>query len=271
MTDLRKVFPGGVVALDGVSFTVERGEIFGYLGRNGAGKTTTVRILCGLTAATSGEAWVDGLEVEWHPRRLKAVIGVALQGGALDDLMTGREHLELGARLGRLPRAEWSARAGELLEMFGLEGAGERLVASYSGGMRRRLEVAMALVHRPRVLFLDEPTTGLDPQGRRSVRALIRELRGEGATVFLTTQNIDEADALCDRVGIVHQGSMAALGTPSELKSSLPDRTERLVVEGPSLEDVFVALTGERPDAMTESERAGAVEAARRALGGRRE
>jgi ABC-2 type transport system ATP-binding protein len=319
--DLTKVYPGGVRALAGVSLDVRRGEIFGFLGRNGAGKTTTVRILSTLTKKTSGTARVDGIDVDADPAAVRATIGVAMQDAALDDLMTGREHLDLVGRLTGLPHREAQRRAGELLDSFGLAGAADRLVATYSGGMRRRLDVAMALVHRPPILFLDEPTTGLDPQSRRALWSTIGDLRADGATIFLTTQYLEEADELSDRVAIVDAGRVAAIGTPNELKArmgrsrvgvrvrgqhdaahvgrivgseivssdgwlsfDLPGDggavldalnrlrdegvpIERISVSEPSLEDVFVVLTGEHLDASAGSDDKVGVAAAQRMRG----
>lgn len=220
-TDLRKVYRGGVVALDGVSLTVEWGQVLAYLGRNGSGKTTTVRILTTLTRATSGSATVAGFDVLGAPDALRRSVGVTMQEAALDDLMTGREQLELAGRLIGLSVADSRARADELLEMVGLTDAAGRLVATYSGGMRRRLDITTALLHNPRVLFLDEPTTGLDPQGRRTLWLTIRQLREAGATIFLTTQYLEEAEELADQVAILEAGRVVARGTPTELKAGL--------------------------------------------------
>ncbi len=218
---LSKEYPGGVRALDDVSFTVDRGEIFGYLGRNGAGKTTTVRILATLTRKTSGRAVVRGVDIERDPASIRRVVGVAMQNASLDDLMSGREHLELAASLDGMPRREAKDRAGELLDAFGLQPAADRLVATYSGGMRRRLDVAISMVHRPPVLFLDEPTTGLDPQSRRALWAMIRGLRDQGATILLTTQYLEEADELADRVAVIDAGRIVAVGSPEALKAEI--------------------------------------------------
>jgi len=221
VTDLAKVYPGGIRALDGVSFSVPPGEIFGYLGRNGAGKSTTIRILATLSLPTDGRAFVAGHPVDTEPEEVRRIIGVTMQEAALDELMTAREHVELAARLFGSDRSSARHRAEELLETFGLSDAAGRLVATYSGGMRRRLDVAMSLVHRPAILFLDEPTAGLDPQSRRSVWTMVRELRDAGTTVFLTTQYLEEADQLADRVAIVESGRIAALGSPDELRQSV--------------------------------------------------
>src|SRR5437588_4543096 len=219
--DLSKTYRGGVTALSGATFSVAPGEIFGYLGRNGAGKTTTIRILATLSLPTAGQAFVAGHPVATEPEEVRRIVGVTMQEAALDDLMTAREHVELAARLFGAERKDAKHRAGELLEAFGLADSADRLVATYSGGMRRRLDVAMALVHRPSILFLDEPTAGLDPQSRRSVWSMVRELRDAGTTVFLTTQYLEEADELADRVAIVEGGRIAALGTSNELKRTV--------------------------------------------------
>lgn len=213
--------PAGVQALDGVTFSVSGGEIFGLLGRNGAGKSTTVRILTTLLRPSGGTARVGGHDVVADPVPVRAMIGVALQEASLDDLMTGREHLVLGARLGGAGAAAARTRAQELLEALGLAGAADRMAAGYSGGMRRRLDVAMAMLRRPQVLFLDEPTTGLDPQGRRALWGIIRSLRAQGSTVVLTTQQLEEADELADRVAVVHDGRISAIGSPAQLKAEL--------------------------------------------------
>src|SRR5215218_8866483 len=205
--DLAKRYePAGVDALTDVSFSVAEGEIFGLLGRNGAGKSTTVRILTTLLRPTGGWARILGIDVVAEPAAVRHLLGVALQDAALDELMTGREHLVLAAQVGGMRTDAAKSRADELLETFGLTAAADRIAARYSGGMRRRLDVSMALVRNPRVLFLDEPTTGLDPQSRRALWDLIRDLRDKGATIFLTTQYLAEADELADRVSVVHDG-----------------------------------------------------------------
>ena len=320
--ELTKHFAGGVRALDGVTFTVDEGEVFGYLGRNGAGKSTTVRILTTLLRPTSGTAVVLGHDVSRDPGAVRKVFGAALQEAALDELMTGREHLEMAARLAGLGKAQSVERAAELLESFGLRAAADRIAAGYSGGMRRRLDVAMAMVRRPEVLFLDEPTTGLDPQGRRAVWDLVRDLRDTGSTVFLTTQYLPEADELSGRVAVVHDGRIAAIGSSQELKDRLgttivrirvpladeqlirdavaPDvvtpvvdgwldvtvrggeasvpavvarltgagaQVDRLGIHPPSLEDVFVSLTGTQIETSAGGADDGRITAVRRGLG----
>jgi ABC-2 type transport system ATP-binding protein len=210
---------GETVAVADVSFGVAPGEIFGYLGRNGSGKTTTVRMLTTLTRPSSGAARVAGVDIA-HARLVREHIGVTMQDAALDDAMTGAEHLRFVAGLSGATRSAARARAGELLELVGLgQVAGER-IGTYSGGMKRRLDIASALVGQPSVLFLDEPTTGLDPQSRRAVWDEIRSLQASGVTVFLTTQYIEEADRLAGRIAIVDAGAIIAQGTPGELKAA---------------------------------------------------
>ncbi len=206
-------------AVDGVSLAVSAGEIYGFLGPNGAGKTTTVRMLTTLLRPTSGSAQVAGIDVVGDPSAVRLRIGVALQEASLDPAQTGRELLLLQARLFRLAGAAAHGRISELIELVDLGEAIDRRVATYSGGMRRRLDLALALVHRPQVLFLDEPTTGLDPVSRRQVWTEVRRLnREQGIAVFLTTQYLEEADELADRVGIIVDGRLAAEGEPDELK-----------------------------------------------------
>ena len=209
-----------VEALKGIDLSVPEGQIFGYLGRNGQGKSTTVRILTGLSLPTAGTARVAGLDVVTQRRDVQAQIGVTLQDVALDDLQTGREHLVLVSSLWGHSRRAARAKADELLEEFGLTAAAGRLIRNYSGGMRRRLDLATSLLNEPRVLFLDEPTTGLDPQSRRALWGRIRQLRTDGATVFLTTQYLEEADELADELAIIDRGEILAQGTPDQLRSS---------------------------------------------------
>jgi ABC-2 type transport system ATP-binding protein len=217
---LRKRF-GDVTALDGLDLHIEAGTVFGLLGPNGAGKTTLVRILATLLQPTSGRATVLGHDVVGEPLAVRRRIGLAGQFAAVDEELTGRENLELIGRLRRLGRADARQRANELLERFGLLDPADRRVSTYSGGMRRRLDLAMALIHAPEVLFLDEPTTGLDPVSRITLWEEVRRLRDEGTTVFLTTQYLEEADQLADRVGIINAGLIVAEGTPRELKAEV--------------------------------------------------
>jgi len=216
---LVREFKGGIRAVDGLDLEVSPGEIYGFLGPNGAGKTTLVRILTTLLRPTSGSAHVAGHDVVAEADAVRRAIGVALQEAAIDPLMTGRELLRMQGALHGLRAPAARERARELLERVGLTQAGDRRVGGYSGGMRRRLDLAIALVHRPRVLFLDEPTTGLDPTSRGALWREVRSLNQDGTTVFLTTQYLEEAEQLADRVGIIAAGRLVAEGTPDALKA----------------------------------------------------
>jgi ABC-2 type transport system ATP-binding protein len=212
----------GPRAVDGIDLTVAPGEIYGFLGPNGAGKSTTVHVLTTLLPPTAGTARVGGFDVVKEGAKVRTLIGVALQEAALDPLLTGRDHLRLQATLQNVPKAKRADRAEELLHRVGLADAADRKVAGYSGGMKRRLDLALALVHSPKILFLDEPTTGLDPQSRTALWEEVALLRREaGVTVFLTTQYLEEADVLADRVGIIDQGQIVAEGTPAALKAEI--------------------------------------------------
>ena len=215
---------GDVVAVAGIDLSVARGEIFGFLGPNGAGKSTTVRMLTTLLRPTAGRAWVAGHDITAEADAVRRSIGVALQDAALDPLMTGRELLNLQAVLHGIPPAEGRGRSDKLLHTVGLTAAADRRVGTYSGGMKRRLDLALALMHEPEVMFLDEPTTGLDPNSRAALWEEIRELNAGGTTVFLTTQYMEEADRLCARIAIVDHGQLAALGSPLTLKASIPGK-----------------------------------------------
>jgi ABC-2 type transport system ATP-binding protein len=210
-----------VLAVQGIDIEVDEGEIYGFLGPNGAGKTTTVRMLTTLLLPTGGRAAVAGHDVVREARAVRASIGVALQEAALDPLMTGRELIRLQATLQGIPTAEGRRRADALLERVELTDAADRRVGTYSGGMQRRLDLAAALVHEPRVLFLDEPTTGLDPVSRKTIWEEVRALNEDGTTVFLTTQYLEEADQLADNVGIIDSGRLVAEGTPESLKAEI--------------------------------------------------
>jgi ABC-2 type transport system ATP-binding protein len=210
-----------VLAVQGVDLAVEEGEIYGFLGPNGAGKTTTVRMLTTLLLPTGGQARVAGHDVVSEARAVRGSIGVALQEAALDPLMTGRELIRLQATLQGLPGGEGRRRADDLLERVDLAAAADRRVGGYSGGMKRRLDLAAALVHEPRVLFLDEPTTGLDPVSRKTIWEEVQTLNDEGTTVFLTTQYLEEADQLADNVAIIDSGRIVAEGTPESLKAEI--------------------------------------------------
>ncbi len=229
---------GTLVAVDDLDLGVDRGEMFALLGPNGAGKSTTIKMLTTLLPPTAGTARVDGLDIVRHPAAVRRIIGYVPQMLSADGTLTGRENLMVFARLYDLPRRMRRERVEEALKFMGLEDAANRLVRQYSGGMIRRLEIAQSMLHSPRVLFLDEPTVGLDPAARRAVWVHIEELRARtGATIILTTHLMEEADSLCDRIAIMHQGSLVAEGSPSELKSSILRR-------GATLDDVFIHYTG---------------------------
>jgi ABC-2 type transport system ATP-binding protein len=233
---------GVIEAVRGVDLRVEAGEVFGFLGPNGAGKSTTVRMLTTLLSITSGAARVAGVDVAEEPDAARRRIGVALQEAGLDPRQTGRELLVLQGRLfGLSPRAA-SARAEDLLALVELEEAADRRIKGYSGGMKRRLDLASALVHEPEVLFLDEPTTGLDPASRLTVWDEMRRINERGTTVFLTTQYLEEADQLCDRLAIIDDGRIVREGTPARLKTELRERQG--LASDPTLDDVFLDATG---------------------------
>lgn len=269
---------GGQKAVDDLDLQVDLGATFGFLGPNGAGKTTTIRILTTLTRPTSGRAWINGFDVVSESSEVKGEFGIVQQHLSLNRELTVRENLDLHARLHHLDRAERRERIDELLDYVDLLEYADHLIDRISGGMKRRVMIARALIHRPRLLILDEPTVGLDAQTRRRIWDLIRRMNSDGTTVFLTTHYIEEAEALCDRVGIIHQGHIISLGSPLELRRHLglttvelrhdgnnteyryfPDRTtaakyvqtlpssaENIVMRESNLEDVFVELTGRR-------------------------
>jgi ABC-2 type transport system ATP-binding protein len=231
-----------VEAVRGVDLEVRNGEIFGFLGPNGAGKSTTVRMLTTLLTITAGRAEVAGLDIAARPDEARWKIGVALQEAGLDPRQTGRELLNLHGRLFGFSKARAKERAEELLALVELEDAADRVIKGYSGGMNRRLDLAAALVHEPEVLFLDEPTTGLDPASRLTIWEELRRINGRGTTVFLTTQYLEEADQLCDRLAIIDEGRIVREGTPAALKADLRER--RGGDEEPTLDDVFLDATG---------------------------
>jgi ABC-2 type transport system ATP-binding protein len=269
-----------VCAVENLSLSINSGEIFGFLGPNGAGKTTTIRVLTTLTKPSSGSVWVSGFDVEKEPAKVKKVIGVVQQHLTFDLDLNLRENMELHARLHHIPSNERKQRIAELLEFAGLTKQSEKMVDELSGGMKKAAMIARALIHRPKVLFLDEPTVGLDVQLRRRMWDLIRSLSRNGTTIFLTTHYIEEAEALCQRVGIVHQGHLIALGKPAELRQTvgmitveilgdgaftryehfanretatqyvqkLSSPTKSIIIRDSSLEDVFVELTGKKVD-----------------------
>jgi ABC-2 type transport system ATP-binding protein len=232
--------------LRGIDLTVPAGTVYALLGPNGAGKTTVVRILSTLTTADAGQARVAGYDVRREPDGVRRSIGVTGQFSAIDELLTGRENLRLMADLAHLRGAQARARVEELLARFDLTDAADRRAGTYSGGMKRRLDLAMTLVRRPRLIFLDEPTAGLDPRSRRALWRIVRELLADGVTIFLTTQYLEEADQLADTVGLLDGGRLVAEGTPAELKAR---------AGGQTLDDVFLALTGHASTPDSDDER----------------
>jgi len=233
----------GLEVLRGVDFDVAPGSIFALLGSNGAGKTTVVKILSTLLEADAGTATVNGFDVATQPARVRESMSLTGQFAAVDEILSGRENLVLVARLRHVE--DPGKIADELLELFSLTDAAARKVSTYSGGMRRRLDIAMSLIGNPPVIFLDEPTTGLDPQGRSEVWQTIKELAEHGTTVLLTTQYLDEAEHLADRIAILHQGRIIVNGTLTELKQLLPPAKVEYVEKQPTLEDVFFAIVGD--------------------------
>ena len=251
--ELSRTFKGGIEAVRGVDLNVDQGEVFGFLGPNGAGKSTTVRMLCTLLPPTSGSAAVAGHDVVTDGDAVRRDIGVALQEIGLDPVQTGRELLELQCGLYGITGSAGRKRTAELLELVGLTEAADRRTKTYSGGMKRRLDLASALVHRPRVLFLDEPTTGLDPASRLTVWDEVRRINAGGTTIFLTTQYLEEADELCERLAIIDRGELVAQGTPERLKAEIgkdvvtvelrgadPERTRAVIGEVPGMDRVIV-------------------------------
>ena len=229
---------GNLIAVNALTLCVEAGEVFGLLGANGAGKTTTIKMLITLLRPTSGGARIAGFDISSHATQVRRSIGYVPQALSVDGSMTGYENLLIFAKLYDIPRAEQEQRVREALAFMGLDGVADKLVREYSGGMIRRLEIAQSTLHRPRVLFLDEPTVGMDPLARKAVWGYIGQLHDTyGTTIFMTTHYMDEADHLCSRVGIMRAGKLAALGTPLELKSSIGR-------EGATLDDVFLHYSG---------------------------
>jgi ABC-2 type transport system ATP-binding protein len=228
--------------LKGVDFDVARGSIFALLGSNGAGKTTIVRILATLLKPDSGTASVDGFDVVSQPERVRESVSLTGQFAAVDEILTGRENLILIAKLRHVNSA--GTVADDLLGRFGLADAAERRVSTYSGGMRRRLDIAMSLIGDPRIIFLDEPTTGLDPEGRIEVWKVIENLADSGTTVLLTTQYLDEAEKLADRIAILHEGTIIVSGTLADLRKLLPPAKVEYVERQPTLEEIFLAIVG---------------------------
>ena len=242
-TGLTKAFEATPV-LRGVDLTVRRGEIFALLGSNGAGKTTTVNILATLLQPDGGRARVGGFDTQTEPARVRGQISLTGQFAAVDGMLTGRENLVLVAKLRAV--ADPAQLAERLLAQFGLTDAADKRAATYSGGMTRRLDIAMSLVGTPAVIFLDEPTTGLDPEGRLEVWRTIKQLAGAGTTILLTTQYLDEAEQLADRIAVLHDGRIIANGTLAELKKLLPPAQVEYVEKQPTLEEIFLALVGSK-------------------------
>ncbi|SEN79806.1 ABC transporter ATP-binding protein [Paenibacillus sp. OK076] len=230
--------------LKGVDFEVEKGSIFALLGSNGAGKTTVVKILTTLLKKDSGTATVNGFDVETKPDNVRQAISLTGQFAAVDEILTGRENLIMIAKLRYLQNPRQVA--DDLLTRFGLTDAADRRVFTYSGGMRRRLDIALSLVGKPQIIFLDEPTTGLDPEARIEVWKIVKELSAGGTTVFLTTQYLEEAEQLADRIAILHEGRIIASGTLSDLKKLIPSRKVEYVEKQPTLEDIFLAIIGKQ-------------------------
>ncbi len=242
VSSLSKQYGEDVIAVDDISFEVASGQIFGFLGPNGAGKSTTIKILTSLALPTSGRATVGGYDVVNQADQVRQIMGVALQDIGLDDLMKPMELLTLQAQLFGNSKRAANERARELIQLVGLEDAVDRRVGTYSGGMRRRLDLALALVHRPEILFLDEPTTGLDPASRRDVWKEVQRLNRQfGMTIFLTTQYLEEADALADVVAIINKGRIATMGTPSSLKAGVGNEAITVNFDSPEVAEMALA------------------------------
>jgi len=239
---LRKVY-GSLVAVDDLDLDIERGEIFGFLGPNGAGKTTTIRMLVGMIAPTSGTVHLGGHDLWREPEAAKALVGYVPDHPFLYDKLTGMESLRFVGGLYAVEAAELAERGADLLEEFGLQDRAEELIETYSHGLKQRLALAAALVHRPRVLILDEPMVGMDPQGGLELRRLLGALAASGVTIFLSTHSLGVAEELCDRIGILDHGRLVALGSLGDLRARAAEHPE-LAPAGPSLESVFLRLTG---------------------------
>jgi ABC-2 type transport system ATP-binding protein len=240
---LVREFSGGFRAVDGIDLVVNPGEIYGFLGPNGAGKSTTVHMLTTLLPPSEGTALVAGHDVAKQPAQVRSSIGVALQEAALDPLLNAHEHMKLQCAMQGLPRSQWKSRSDELIERVALTEFAGRRVGGYSGGMRRRLDLALALVHRPRVIFLDEPTTGLDPKSRADLWEEVARLANEeGVTVFLTTQYLEEADVLARRIGIIEHGRLVAEGTPADLKAEIGRPTAEIIPQNPADRERVAAI-----------------------------
>ena len=235
VSNLTKIYSGNVKAVDEVSFSVKEGEFFGFLGPNGAGKTTTINMLANLVKKTAGSAKIDGLEVSRYPNEVYKRIGFAMQEVGLDETATAREMMQLHGRLYHMHPQEIKAQMHKLLKLMELERVANKYVSTYSGGMKRRFDLALSLLHRPKILFLDEPTTGLDPHARRLIWNHLKQLNKEGMTIFLTTHFMEEAEALCKRIAIMDKGKIVAEGSSMSLAKKYKVK---------SLEDVFLKVTG---------------------------
>lgn len=233
--NLTKVYKGGTKAVDDVSFTVRESEFFGFLGPNGAGKSTTMNMLVNLVKKTSGSVKIDGYEVTEHPDEVHQRVGFAMQEVGLDEVATAREMMELHGRLYHLPAEEIRTQIASLLKLVELEKVADKFTSTYSGGMRRRFDLALSLIHKPKILFLDEPTQGLDPHARQLIWGHIRNLNKQGMTIFLTTHFMDEAEQLCERIAIMDKGQIVTMGSPEELKKKHSAN---------NLEEVFLKTTG---------------------------
>lgn len=233
--NLKKTYPGGTAAVKNISFSVKRGEFFGFLGPNGAGKTTTINMLVNLVKPTSGKVTIDGIDVVKNPRAVHERIGIAMQEVGLDEYASAREMMQLHGRLYHMSKKEIDAQISYLLKLVELERVANRYVSTYSGGMKRRFDLALALIHKPKVLFLDEPTTGLDPHARQLIWSHLRDLNRQGMTIFLTTHFMEEAENLCERLAIMDKGKIVAEGTPKALVRKY---------RANSLEEVFLKTTG---------------------------
>ncbi|HUD20754.1 MAG TPA: ATP-binding cassette domain-containing protein [Candidatus Saccharimonadales bacterium] len=233
--NLTKTYPGDVKAVRGISFDVQQGEFFGFLGPNGAGKTTTINMLVNLVKKTSGSVKIDGLEISEHADEIYKRIGFAMQEVGLDEVATAREMMQLHGRLYHMPKAEIDEQIGTLLKLVELEKVADKFTSTYSGGMRRRFDLALSLIHKPKILFLDEPTQGLDPHARQLIWGHLRQLNKEGMTIFLTTHFMEEAETLCDRIEIMDQGKIVTGGTPAELLAKHNAK---------NMDEVFLKTTG---------------------------
>jgi len=233
--NLVKTYPGDVKAVRGINFNVKEGEFFGFLGPNGAGKTTTINMLVNLVKKTSGTVKIDGLEISDNPDEIYKKVGFAMQEVGLDEVATAREMMQLHGRLYHMPKAEIDAQIAKLLKLVELEKVADKFTSTYSGGMRRRFDLALSLIHKPKVLFLDEPTQGLDPHARQLIWGHLRELNKQGMTIFLTTHFMDEAEELCDRIEIMDKGVIVTEGSPAELMKKHNAK---------NMEEVFLKTTG---------------------------